>query len=188
MEVAQEVVIDPREFRNALGRFATGVTVITTDFKGQVYGMTANAFMSVSLSPPLILISVDNKAHLNGYLTANGRYGVSILAEKHEHLSRHFAGRPIDGLEITFIRKSNMSVLAEAVAHLVAKVVQVYPAGDHTLYLGQVEHLEWREEKPLLFYAGQYGQLHLEPKVLLEPPEEDFFFFHSHGGYPPSPY
>jgi len=188
MEVAQEVVIDPREFRNVLGRFATGVTVITTEFEAQVYGMTANAFMSVSLSPPLILISVDNRARMNGYLAASRRYGVSILAEDHEHFSRHFAGRPLEGLEITFTKQSNMSVLAGAVAHLVAKVVQIYPAGDHTLYLGQVEHLAWREGKPLLFYAGQYGQLHLEPKAPSEPPEEDFFFLHSHGGYPASPY
>ena len=74
------MLIDPREFRNVLGRFATGVTVITTEFEDQVYGMTANAFMSVSLSPPLILISVDNRARLNGYLATSGRYGVSILA------------------------------------------------------------------------------------------------------------
>jgi flavin reductase (DIM6/NTAB) family NADH-FMN oxidoreductase RutF len=187
MELAQQVAIDPREFRNTLGRFATGVTVITTEINGEVYGMTANAFMSVSLNPPLIFISVDNRAKMNGYLATSGRYGVSILAEHQEHFSRHFAGRPIEGLKIKFIQKSGLSVLAGAVAHLVAKVVQVMPAGDHTFYLGQVEYLERREEKPLLFYAGQYGQLHLEPTAHPEP-EDELFFFHSHGGYPSSPY
>jgi flavin reductase (DIM6/NTAB) family NADH-FMN oxidoreductase RutF len=188
METAQHVKIDPREFRNTLGRFASGVTVITTEVEAQVYGMTANAFMSVSLDPPLVLISVDNRARMNTYLLTSRRYGVSILAEPHELFSRHFAGRPIEGLKIPFVKKLNMSVLENALACLIADVVEVYPAGDHTLYLGHVQYLEWQEEKPLLFFAGKYGQLHLEPGASALLPDDDPFFFHSHGGYPALPY
>lgn len=161
MQTSQEVVFDPREFRNTMGRFATGVTVITTEVDGQPHGMTANGFMSVSLEPPLVLVSIGNKARLNSLLPQSRRYGVSILSEKHEIYSRHFAGRPVEGLHIPFIRKNDLPVLADSIACIVANVVEMIPAGDHTLYLGQVEYLEYQDERPLLFYAGKYRQLDL---------------------------
>jgi len=180
----ETITIDPREFRNCLGRFATGVTVITTELDGQVHGMTANGFMSVSLEPPLVLISVGNKARLNSLLPQSGRYGISILSEVHEHFSRHFAGRPVEGLEIPFVRKKGVPVLEGAVASLVAQVVNVFPAGDHTLYLGQVEHLEWRDDRPLLFYSGKYHQLPPEPLHPMQQwPDEDLFFFQPGSGF-----
>lgn len=179
METAQEAGIDPREFRNTLGRFATGVTIITTEVEGQVHGMTANAFVSVSLNPPLILVSVDNRARLIDHLNASERYGVSILAEAHEIYSNHFAGRPVEGLEIPFVRKNNIPLIEDAVAHLVANLVQAIPAGDHTLYLGQVEYLSWQDKKPLLFYAGQYRQLNRKPKQPMEEwADGELLFFH----------
>ena len=150
---------NPREFRNALGRFATGITVITASNNGQVYGMTANAFMSVSLDPPLVLVSVDKKAHMHEVLLQTDRYGVSILAEHQEKLSNHFAGRVVDGVDFEFIEIDGMLLLNDAVAHLVTTIVNAQPAGDHTLFLGQVDFLEWRPGRPLLYYAGQYERL-----------------------------
>lgn len=148
-----------REFRNALGRFATGITVITASNNSQIYGMTANAFMSVSLDPPLVLVSVDKKAHMHEVLLQTDRYGVSILAEHQEKLSNHFAGRIVDGVEFEFIEKDGIMLLNDAVAHLATTIVNAQPAGDHTLFLGQVDFLEWRHGRPLLYYAGQYERL-----------------------------
>lgn len=84
--------IDPRHFRRTLGRFATGVTVVTVARPEGPHGMTANAFLSVSLDPPLVLVSVDRRARMHAYLAEATRYGVSILARDQEIAARHFAG------------------------------------------------------------------------------------------------
>lgn len=169
--------IDLREFRNVLGRFASGVTIVTTESEGQVHGMTANAFMSVSLEPPLILVSVNHRANMHPLLAHSGCYGVSILSVDQQALSNHFAGRPVEGLTVSFVRKYNVPVLDGAVAHLIARVVDQHPAGDHTLYIGQVEYLDWRDGQPLLFYAGKYRQLDTERLRPSPWPEDDFSLF-----------
>lgn len=151
--------IDPREFRNTMGRFATGVTIITTEHNGSIHGMTANAFLSVSLEPPLVLISIDNRAKLHQMLPNCGRYGVSFLAAGQEALSNHFAGRSQEGLEIPFVEHHGMPVIEGAVGHIVTRIVETVPVGDHTLYVGQVEYLAWCDDEPLLFYAGKYGDI-----------------------------
>lgn len=89
-------MIDKREFRNTLGRFATGVTIVTAVEEGNVHGMTANAFMSVSLEPPLVLVSIDHKAKMHQILPKTRVYGISILREDQEAVSQHFAGRPME--------------------------------------------------------------------------------------------
>ncbi|MEQ1887155.1 MAG: flavin reductase family protein [Bryobacteraceae bacterium] len=150
---------DPRLFRNALGRFASGVTIVTTYHEGATYGMTANAFMSVSMSPPLVLVSIDHRAAMHTHLPKSKRYGVSILAEGQQALSNHFAGRSVEGFQVPFIERKGMPLIEGAVAYFVANVVDEHLAGDHTLYIGEVEHFEAVESKPLLFYAGGYQQL-----------------------------
>jgi flavin reductase (DIM6/NTAB) family NADH-FMN oxidoreductase RutF len=152
--------IDPREFRNTLGRFATGITVITTRQHGKVIGMTANAFISVSLEPPLILVSVDRKAHMHQALLQAERYAVSMLAEDQQSLRNHFAGRNNDHTAIRFEERLEMPVVADCIAYIVAKIVEAHPAGDHTLFIGEVEFLEHRPGNPLLYYSGQYRHLH----------------------------
>jgi len=149
----------PRELCKALGRFATGVNVVTTQHEDRTHGMTANAFVSVSLDPPLVLLSLDNRSHMHRILPATGRYGVSVLAEGQEALSNHFAGRAVDGLHINFIMRHNVPLLEGAVAYFVAQVIDIHSAGDHTLYIGRVEHFEWCDRRPLLFYAGHYEQI-----------------------------
>ncbi|HET7160283.1 MAG TPA: flavin reductase family protein [Burkholderiales bacterium] len=150
---------DARTFRATMGRFATGVTVVTTGQEGSVHGMTANAFLSVSLEPPLVLVSVDHRARIAQHLAVGARYGINILSEKQEDLSKHFGGRPQEGIHIPFVWHDSTPMLDGCVAQIVARVVDIHPAGDHALYIGQVEYLRWWEKRPLLFYAGQYDQL-----------------------------
>lgn len=150
---------NPRDFRNTLGRFATGVTVVTTAAEGQVHGMTANAFMSVSLEPPLVLVSVDRKARTHAILEQTGRYGVSILTEEQQPYSQHFAGKPDPNLALNWEWVDGIPLLPGAVAHLVTTIVEAHPAGDHTLFIGRVEYIATGEGKPLLFFSGKYGAL-----------------------------
>jgi flavin reductase (DIM6/NTAB) family NADH-FMN oxidoreductase RutF len=157
---------DPRvEFRRTLGMFATGVTIITTQIGDSVHGMTANAFMSVSLEPPLVLISVDQRARLHGLLHEGKRYGISVLGAQQEVLSEHFAGRPHEGTEPRFAVVHETPLVDGAVAHLVAKVVRSYWGGDHSLFLGQVEYARYHQGTPLLFHGGRYEQLLGESSV-----------------------
>lgn len=155
----QETAIDPKAFRSAMGRFATGVTVITTRVGDQVHGMTANAFMSVSLEPPLVLISIGHQARMHDYLMEASRYGVSILAEHQQPLSDHFAGRAQPGLSPEFTEALGIPLIGGAMAHVVAEVVARYPAGDHTIFVGRVLHLAQETKTPLVYHGGRYARL-----------------------------
>jgi flavin reductase (DIM6/NTAB) family NADH-FMN oxidoreductase RutF len=167
LELGEGSAGDPRaEFRRTLGMFATGVTIITTQLGDQVHGMTANAFMSVSLEPPLVLISVDRRARLHGFLHEGKRYGISVLAAEQEELSEHFAGRTADGsAQVRFAVVRETPLVDGAVANLVAKVVRSYWGGDHSLFLGQVEYARYHEGRPLLFHGGRYEHLLSESSV-----------------------
>jgi flavin reductase (DIM6/NTAB) family NADH-FMN oxidoreductase RutF len=173
---------NPRDFRNALGRFASGVTVITVHREEHTHGMTANAFVSVSLDPPLVLVSLDNRSNMHRILPEVRRYGVSVLAENQEALSNHFAGKSAPGVQAGFTMRDGIPLLDGAVAHFIVEVTEVHPAGDHTLYLGRVAHFEWNDGRPLLFYAGRYQQLRAQKPT--EWGEHEFSLF-SIGGFDP---
>jgi flavin reductase (DIM6/NTAB) family NADH-FMN oxidoreductase RutF len=168
---------DTRHFRSALGRFASGVTVVTTQLDQQTHGMTANAFVSVSLDPPLVLVSLDNRSYLHRVLPLTGRYGVSVLAQDQQKLSNHFAGSTVEGLHIRFTTRNGVPLIEGAVAYFVVDVFDAHPAGDHTLYIGRVEHFEARDDKPLLFYAGKYRELGPERAKLPGSAEDEFSLF-----------
>jgi len=174
LESGSEPGSDPSiEFRRTLGMFATGVTVITTLSREQVHGMTVNAFMSVSLQPPLILISVDRRARMNGLLREGVRYGVSVLEEQQTTLSDRFAGRVVDEVpEPAFEIVHDTPLVEGALAHLVARVVRSYWGGDHSLFLGQVEYVRYGEGTPLLFHGGRYERVSREPRVFSELPAD----------------
>ncbi|MGI8650203.1 MAG: flavin reductase family protein [Rubrobacter sp.] len=157
-----ETKIDPLDFRRTLGLFASGITVITTKHEDQIHGMTANAFVSVSLDPPLVLVSIDNRANMLEILPKSGCYGVSVLSDEQEQMSQHFAGRPKVDEPPEFIEREGIPLLDGALAHLVCKVVEAYPAGDHTLYIGRVEYLDYHDGHPLLFYTGGYRNLDVQ--------------------------
>ena len=154
--------IDPMLFRTTMGCFSTGVTVITTVVNDDIYGITANAFLSVSLDPPLVLVSVNRQGRMHQRLLESGQYGVSILSEQQEMLSRHFSGRPVDGMEPEYTWAQRVPLLANAVAYVVAHIVEAHPAGDHTLFIGHVVYLSNTRRSPLLFSRGSYGQIAAE--------------------------
>lgn len=160
------------EFRRTLGMFATGVTVITTLLEEQIHGMTANAFMSVSLQPPLIVISVDRRARMNALLREGVRFGVSVLEERQSLLSDRFAGRVTDGPEPEFELVHDTPLVEGALAHLVARVVRSYWGGDHSLFIGRVEYVRYGEGTPLLFHGGGYGRVAGNPRVFSSLPPE----------------
>ena len=146
--------------RRTLGMFATGVTVITTLKGGQVHGMTANAFMSVSLDPALVLVSIDRRTKMCGLLYEGSRYGVSVLCETQSALSDRFAGRAVDGgPEPRFEVVRETPLVEGALAHFVARVERSYWGGDHSLFLGRVEYARYSEGTPLLFHGGRYERL-----------------------------
>jgi flavin reductase (DIM6/NTAB) family NADH-FMN oxidoreductase RutF len=148
------------ELRRILGRFATGVTIVTTRAGDQVHGMTANAFMSVSLQPPLVVVSVDRRARMHALLHVGKMYGVSVLGANQGRLSDLFAGRSDDKPgDASFALIRETPLLEEAIVHVVARVVRTYWGGDHSLFLGQVEYARYGEGRPLLFHGGQYEQL-----------------------------
>ena len=150
--------IDPDALRTCCGRFATGVTVVTTRTPEGDHGMTISAFMSVSLDPPLVCISVGCGARMLPILRASGRYAVNILAEDMRAHALHFAGRSNAGLRDPFEDRHGLPVLRGATAVLVADVVQTVEVGDHVLLIGKVRHLEHRPmARPLLHHAGQFG-------------------------------
>ena len=151
--------VNTQKFKNVLGRFASGVTVLTTIVAEEVQGMTASAFVSVSLEPALVLVSLDKEANLHNILPKNAGFGISILSEGQMEISDHFAGRNVDEVEVHFVEIAGASLIEGAIAHIVADVVQVHPAGDHTLFVGEVRYLESYEGKPLIFYRGEYNKL-----------------------------
>ena len=153
--------------------FATGVTVLTARVGEQVHGMTANAFMSVSLRPPLVLISIDRRAKMGALLHEGTRFGVSVLEARQTGLSDRFAGRVADDPpEATFELVHETPLVEGALAHLVARVVRSYWGGDHSLFLGQVEFARYGEGRPLLFHGGRYERLVEDPRVFSLLPRE----------------
>jgi flavin reductase (DIM6/NTAB) family NADH-FMN oxidoreductase RutF len=174
LELGEGLEGDPAvAFRRTLGMFATGVTVLTARVAEQVHGMTANAFMSVSLQPPLVLISIDRRAKMGALLHEGTRFGVSVLEARQTGLSDRFAGRTAnDPPEATFELVHETPLVEGALAHLVARVVRSYWGGDHSLFLGQVEFARYGEGRPLLFHGGRYERLIEDPQVFSLLPRE----------------
>ncbi|SMQ71997.1 NADH-FMN oxidoreductase RutF, flavin reductase (DIM6/NTAB) family [Bacillus sp. OV166] len=157
--------MDDRLFRTAMGKFATGVTVIATDVEGDVHGMTANAFMSVSLSPKLVVISIGEKAKILEKIKQSQIFSVNILAADQQELSMIFAGQIKEPREVIFDRLDGKPVLAGAVAQIACEVSAEHVEGDHTLFIGKVTDIKLEDAEPLLFYSGRYRTLLEESSV-----------------------
>ncbi|MBT2725861.1 flavin reductase [Bacillus sp. ISL-75] len=157
--------MDDRLFRAAMGKFATGVTVIATDVEGDVHGMTANAFMSVSLSPKLVVISIGEKAKILEKIKQSQTFSVNILAADQQELSMIFAGQIKEPREVIFDRLDGKPVLAGAVAQIACEVSAEHVEGDHTLFIGKVTDIKLEDAEPLLFYSGRYRTLLEESTV-----------------------
>jgi flavin reductase (DIM6/NTAB) family NADH-FMN oxidoreductase RutF len=157
------VTLDPDTFRSVLGRFASGITVVTArDGKNKDFGMTVNAFSSVSLVPPMVLICIDHVASMHDMLLDTPTFAVNILASHQEPLSRRFAGpdehKRFDG--IGYSRGlTGAALLDDALAHIECRRVAHHEAGDHTIIVGAVETATAYSDRPLLYYRGGYAQL-----------------------------
>jgi flavin reductase (DIM6/NTAB) family NADH-FMN oxidoreductase RutF len=154
--------MDPADFRRALGQFAAGVTVVTTrDAKGRSLGLTVTAFSSVSLDPPLVLVCVDHRSEAHVGFRDAGLFGVSILAEGQEEVSRRFAaGGPakFTGLELAK-GTTGVPLIPGAVAHLECRVKATHDAGDHRIYVGEVLAVDVKPGRPLLYHDRDYRRL-----------------------------
>lgn len=151
----------PRQFRDAMGKFATGVVVISTQNESGPHAMTANAFMSGSLEPPLVLVSVAQCARMHDRLQQANCFGVSILTQSQNTVSNHFAGRTTQGYDPEFETLHDVPVITRASVQIVATLKHRYPCGDHTLFVGEVCALRQRDDpqRPLVFHAGDYASL-----------------------------
>ena len=154
--------VDPADFRRALGQFASGVTVVTTrDAKGRSLGLTVTAFSSVSLDPPLVLVCVDHRSEAHVGFRDAGHFGVSVLAEGQEEVSRRFAAggaAKFTGLELAR-GKTGVPLIPGALAHLECRVQASHDAGDHRIYVGEVLAAEVRPGRPLLYHDRDYHKL-----------------------------
>jgi flavin reductase (DIM6/NTAB) family NADH-FMN oxidoreductase RutF len=156
------MAIDPRELRNVMGHFATGVTVITTkDPTGKAFGLTANAFSSLSLDPPLVLICVDKKVDCYACFEQSKAFVVNFLAEGQDHLSTRFATKGIEKFEGVSHRHGQLGIplLDGALGYLECTIAYAYEGGDHTIYVGEVQSATASGDRPLLFFKGKYYKL-----------------------------
>jgi flavin reductase len=155
-------VFDERRFRHALGRFATGVVLISCGSGDTLHAMTANAFMSGSLRPPLVVVSVGHQARMHARLMESAHFGVSVLSAHQERHSRHFAGDLQQAFAPQFATAEGLpdvALLDRAVARFAARVVDRHPCGDHTLFIGEVLMFSLDEHAPLVFFGGRYASV-----------------------------
>ncbi len=158
--------LNSAEFRKAMGCFATGVTIITVDLEGKVHGMTANAFASVSLDPMLVLVCVDHSTRTHAHLHAKKRFGINVLGEDQRAISEYYA-RPDRSHEhaeteagARFDRTSQGTpMLHGSLAYLECRLHSAEEAGDHTIFIAEVEDVVVREGDPLLYFRGKYRKV-----------------------------
>lgn len=151
------------DFRRAWSRFATGVTLITTvEPGGIVHGMTANGVTSVSLSPPLALACVGHERNTHALVRSNGRFGISVLSAGQQAVAAHFALSPEKrdpASRFDFVYLNSVPVLKGALAAMDCRVVASHEAGDHTIFIAEVERTEVSDGDPLLWFAGEFASL-----------------------------
>jgi flavin reductase (DIM6/NTAB) family NADH-FMN oxidoreductase RutF len=157
------MTLSTTEFRKAMGCFATGVTIITVDLDGEVHGMTANAFASVSLDPMLVLVCVDHSTRTHAHLHSKKRFGINVLSEDHRAISEYYARpeRTHENAEIEagarFDRtRHGTPILHGALAYLECRLQSSEQAGDHAIFIAEVEDVVVRDGNPLLFFRGKY--------------------------------
>jgi len=150
--------VAPADFKQALGRFLSGITVVATEVDGVVHGMTASAFLSVSLDPPLVLVSVAKKAKMHEHLARASHWSATILAGDQAALSNHFAG--YGEAEVRWETEAGQApVLAGGLAWVRCEAFAAHDSGDHTLYVGRVVACGYEEREPLSYFRGKYRTL-----------------------------
>jgi len=164
VSAAQPAVIGSDIFRKVMGHFVTGVTVVTALDGERPFGITVNALSSVSLDPPLVMVALDRRRFLTPIVRAGGRYAVCILSEDQQALSDCFAGAPVEPGREEFCGAAwhagttGLPLIDGAIATLECTVVETFSAGDHDLFIGEVDVLAGAAEDtmPLLYYRRRY--------------------------------
>jgi flavin reductase (DIM6/NTAB) family NADH-FMN oxidoreductase RutF len=155
--------IDAATFRHALGRFPSGVTVVTVrDDAGRDFGMTVSAFASVSLVPPMVLVCIGDDATIAGAVAAARHFAVSVLAENQEALAQRFADSDADRFAGTAISRGStgLALIQGAVTHLECAIVARHRGGDHTIIVGEVLAASAVEDgRPLIYQRGEYRRV-----------------------------
>tara|TARA_R110000824_G_scaffold315042_1_gene502002 strand:+ start:25271 stop:25765 length:495 start_codon:yes stop_codon:yes gene_type:complete len=147
------------EFRHAASRFTTGVAVLTArDQAQEIVGMTANSFMSVSLAPPTVLVSVMDGRTLSA-IEQSGKFAINVLPAAAKDISSHFSGRQVPGLRPGFEKTSGMPKLEAAIAYFECDIEKFINVADHTLLIGKVVDCSYKNEEPLVFFSSQYHNL-----------------------------
>lgn len=158
----RRMTLDQRKLRDIAGTFATGVTVLTTrDADGKPVGMTANSFTSLSLDPALVLITINKDASLYNTFMEADFFGINILSEHQEYLSRQFSRKNIDRFEgVSFeTGVTGAPLLPETIGFFDCAVSNIYDGGDHTIIIGEVKDGDARDKNPLVFYKGRYTNI-----------------------------
>jgi flavin reductase (DIM6/NTAB) family NADH-FMN oxidoreductase RutF len=155
------MAFDPSKQRMIFGQFATGVTVVTTGGAAGLHGLTANAVASLSLDPPLVLVAVDKRAATLDYLKKNRCFAVNILRLEQEEISRRFAKPgPKDFSHLNIASAVTAApILADCLAFVDCRVIDVLPGGDHEIFVGEIVAGELMGGEPLLYCAGKYRRL-----------------------------
>jgi len=154
--------ITNEEFRSALSRFASGVSVVTTrDVDGKLHGITVSAFSSVSLDPPLILVCIERSAGSHHVFQESGVFVVNILSSEQRHLSERFASQlpeRFDGVEMT-LNIDGIPILANCLANLECRVKLTADGGDHSVFIGEVESASVNDGDPLIYFRSDYRSI-----------------------------
>lgn len=165
MQISGEPITD-QAMRKMRGLFASGVTVATTVQAGQLRGITVSAFASISLDPPLVMISLANESESREWITETGVFAVNILSDEQEFLSERFAARaPIVNARFAGVPYGTAStgspIVTGSLAWYDCRVEAKYDGGDHTIFIGRVEALGFRAEgkQPLLYFANRYARV-----------------------------
>jgi len=155
------MTFDSKKQRRIMGQFATGVTVVTTGGEAGMHGLTANAVASLSLEPPLVLVAVDKRALTLDYLKANRCFAVNILRLDQEDISRRFATPgPKDFSDLKITTASTAApIMADCLAYVDCRVIDIFPGGDHEIFVGEIVGGEYHGGDPLLYHAGGYRRL-----------------------------
>jgi flavin reductase (DIM6/NTAB) family NADH-FMN oxidoreductase RutF len=154
--------IDESVFRSVMGHFATGVTIVTVrDESGQAHGMTVSAFSSVSLSPRLVLVCIDNTATMSPQIATATHFAVNVLTDAQEELSRRFSVQLDDRFAgVGYVEgKTGCPILTDVLAFVECRVVERHPAGDHVIVIGEVLHGDAVNGRPLLYFRSGYATL-----------------------------
>jgi flavin reductase (DIM6/NTAB) family NADH-FMN oxidoreductase RutF len=158
--------VGPQLYRRSCAQFATGITVVTViDAHGHPHGMTVNSFSSVSLDPPLVLVSIDLRNSILGHFLSASAFAINILAEGQEALSQRFSSvseRRFEGVEWRS-SPAGMPLLDGVLAQLECSVVRTFEAGDHTVLIGEVRHACYAEGRPLVYFDSVYRSLNSQP-------------------------